>query len=117
MSQHQTPDSQPPGMASIDVTVDEPTAVPPPSRRAFLSLIGAGLGAAMAAPSIATARRAGVGADANGGVLIVKVLTPEATAIVTAVVMAGCRSAGLIDSAEYSTCRHSPTQAASCVQH
>ena len=102
-------------MASIDVTVDEPTAVPPPSRRAFLSLIGAGLGAAMAAPSIATARRAGVGADANGGVLIVKVLTPEATAIVTAVVMAGCRSTGLVDSAEYSTCRHSPTQAASCV--
>ncbi|MBT5553010.1 MAG: peroxidase [Ilumatobacter sp.] len=58
MSLHQTPDSQPSGMASIDVNVDEPTAIPPPSRRAFLSLIGAGLGAAVAAPSIATAQRA-----------------------------------------------------------
>jgi hypothetical protein len=58
MSEHQTPPNHSSGVAAIDANVDEPATKPPPSRRAFLSLIGAGVGAAVAAPSIAAAQTA-----------------------------------------------------------
>jgi hypothetical protein len=58
MSEHQPPTTPSPGVAATDTNSDTPGTKLPPSRRAFLGLIGAGVGAAVAAPSIAAAQTA-----------------------------------------------------------
>ncbi len=58
MSEHQTPLTPSRAVAATDANFDEPATKSPPSRRAFLGLIGAGVGAAVAAPSIAAAQTA-----------------------------------------------------------
>jgi hypothetical protein len=58
MSEHQSPRTPSSGAAAPDANSDERATKSPPSRRAFLSLIGVGVGAAVAAPSIAAAQTA-----------------------------------------------------------
>ena len=66
MSEHPTPQDDQPALTANAEPV-APKAPAPPSRRTFLGLIGAGVGAAVAAPAIAAAQTADDGPRRGGG--------------------------------------------------